>query len=39
MTRAEAATALAKVFAFVACGKTAEARRWAQTLIDWLKTI
>ena len=39
MDRLEATRALAKVFAFLAVGKRAEARRWARTLIDWLIAI
>ena len=39
MDRNEATRALAKVFAYLACGKPAEARTWAQVLIEWLESI
>lgn len=39
MDRQAAATHLAKVFAFLACGKTAAAQLHAQILIRWLQTL
>ncbi len=39
MTRSEVAQAVAKVFAFLGCGKVDEARAWARKLIEWLETI
>jgi len=39
MTRQEAAAAMAKVFAYLGCGKRETARDWAQRLIAWLETI
>jgi hypothetical protein len=39
MTRNEAAQALGKVFAYLACGREDLAREWATKLIDWLSTI
>lgn len=39
MDRHEAARCIAKVFAFLACGKPEAARPWAQQLIHWLEAI
>jgi len=39
MSRSEAAQAIAKVFAYLACGKIEAARDWASRLIRWLETI
>ena len=39
MDRTEASRQIARVFAYLACGKTAQAREAAQTLIAWLATI
>jgi hypothetical protein len=39
MDRQTAATHLAKVFAFLACGKTAAAQLHARILIAWLQAI
>lgn len=39
MGRGEAAQALAKVFAYLACRKPELAQEWAQRLIRWLETI
>lgn len=39
MSRPEAATAIAKVFAYLACGSHEQAHQWAQKLIAWLQTI
>jgi hypothetical protein len=39
VTRPEATTALAKVFAYLACGKRSDAARWARVLIEWLETL
>jgi hypothetical protein len=39
MTRSEASTALAKVFAYLACGKSGAASMAAQPLINWLQSV
>lgn len=39
MDRQTAATAIAKIFAYLACGKPDQARIWAAKLISWLETI
>jgi hypothetical protein len=39
MDRQTASTHLAKVFAFLACGKPAQARPHAAALIAWLQAI
>jgi hypothetical protein len=39
MDRQQAAQAIAKVFAYLACGKIDEARIWAHKLIAWLESI
>jgi len=39
MSRQEAAQAIAKIFAYLACGKPDQARIWAGRLIHWLETI
>ena len=39
MTRQEAAQAIAKVFAYLACGNVEQARAWARKLIAWLEGI
>lgn len=39
MDRNEAARAIAKVFAYLACGKPEQARQYARQLISWLQTI
>ena len=39
MSRTEASTILAKVFAYLACDKRAEAGAWARKLIGWLETV
>ena len=39
MDRTEATRALAKVFAYLACGKIEDARRHARPLIDWLEAL
>ena len=39
MDRQETAQAIAKVLAYLACGKREQARIWAQKLIAWLETI
>jgi hypothetical protein len=39
MDRADATRAIAKVFAYLACGKRDMAREWARILIAWLETV
>lgn len=39
MDRTEASRELAKVFAFLACGKVAAARTHAAALIAWLESL
>jgi len=39
MDRQTASTHIAKVFAFLACGRTAQARIHAQALIAWLASV
>ena len=39
MDRAEAAQAIGKIFAYLACGKAELARPWARKLITWLETL
>lgn len=39
MTRTEASTAIAKVFAYIACGHYDKARLHAQPLIAWLSSL
>lgn len=39
MDRTQAAQALGKVFAYLACGKTHDAQLWARKLIVWLEGI
>ena len=39
MNRNEAAQAIAKVFAYLACGKPEQARVWARQLIAWLQSV
>lgn len=39
MDRTTASRELARVFAYLACGKTAAARTAAQALINWLQSI
>jgi hypothetical protein len=39
MDRQTASTHIAKVFAFLACGKLDQARHHAQQLISWLESL
>ena len=39
LNREEAFRAIAKVFAYLNCGKPEKAREWALKLIEWLETI
>ena len=39
MNQSEACRAVAKVFAYLACGKREAAREWAKRLISWLEGI
>ena len=39
MDRAEAAQAIGKIFAYLACGKPDLAHVWARKLIAWLETL
>ena len=39
MDRVTASTMIAKVFAYLACGKREQARTWAAQLIAWLETV
>ena len=39
MERSDALRAIAKVFAYLNCGKKESARVWARQLISWLETI
>jgi len=38
-SRSDVARAIAKVFAYLACGNQREAQLWAGRLISWLETI
>ena len=39
MDRTEVARAIAKVFAYLGCGKPELARPWADKIINWLQSI
>lgn len=38
-TRANASVALAKVFAYLGCGRKKDAARWARKLVLWLEPV